>query len=64
MEKIAIVGGGPVGNYCAELLSGIADVEVFEEHKIVGEPVQCTGIVTKDFFDIVKNKGFVVNKLK
>ncbi len=63
---IAIIGAGPVGNFAAELLAKKnKDVVVFEEHKEVGEPIQCTGIVTQEIKKIVKvEKDVVVNKVK
>ena len=44
---ITITGAGVAGNYAAYLLAkkGI-EVQVFEEHPVVGEPVACTGIIT------------------
>jgi digeranylgeranylglycerophospholipid reductase len=44
---ITIIGAGPSGNYAAYLLAkkGL-DVQVFEEHNIIGEPVSSTGIIT------------------
>lgn len=63
---INIIGAGPVGSYTARLLAEQGkDVQVFEEHKELGRPVQCTGIVTKSFEEIIKlRKEFVVNRLK
>jgi digeranylgeranylglycerophospholipid reductase len=46
-KKIGIVGGGPVGFYLSYLLKKAnCNVTIFEEHKKVGVPVQCTGIIT------------------
>lgn len=60
---ISIIGAGVSGNYAAYLLAKNGfDVSVFEEHDVVGEPVQCTGLVTsaiKDFMDI--DSSFIVN---
>ncbi|MBN2454059.1 NAD(P)/FAD-dependent oxidoreductase [Candidatus Woesearchaeota archaeon] len=44
---VMIIGAGPAGSYTAYLLAkkGI-DVQVFEEHNIIGEPFACTGIIT------------------
>jgi len=44
---IAVVGAGPAGSYLSYLLARNGyEVSLFEEHKEVGTPVQCTGIVT------------------
>ena len=60
---IAIIGAGPVGCYAASLLADEHEVVVFEEHKSVGLPVQCTGIVTQEIFRFVPKKNdFVINK--
>jgi len=50
--KITIVGAGPVGCYTALLLKyyGI-DSLIIEEHKEVGKPVQCAGIVGREVFE-------------
>jgi geranylgeranyl reductase family protein len=62
---IAIIGAGPVGCYAAALLADNFKVAVFEEHKEVGLPIQCTGIVTQEIFDFVpKNNDFIVNQVK
>lgn len=61
-----IIGGGPAGMMTAYHLAkkGLYP-KVFEEHKSVGDPVQCTGIVTKDILKVAKpSKDVIVNKLK
>lgn len=61
---IAIIGAGPVGCYAAALLADNHEVKVFEEHKSVGLPVQCTGIVTQEIFNFVpKKNNFVINQV-
>jgi len=62
---ITIIGAGPVGNYLAyQLAKQGKEVRVIEEHKEVGKPVQCTGIVTSEFAKIIKlDESFVVNKV-
>ena len=62
---ISIIGAGPVGNYLGYLLSKNGqDVRIYEEHKVIGKPVHCTGIVTNALNDIVKlSEDFVVNKV-
>lgn len=63
---ISIIGAGPVGCYAAKLLAKAGkEVQVFEEHKQIGKPVQCTGIVTQSLADVVRLRNeFVVNRLK
>lgn len=65
MTEISIIGAGPVGNYLAYLLAkNNFDVCVFEEHKTIGLPVQCTGITTSYLGKLVElKKDFVVNKV-
>jgi len=63
---ITIIGAGPVGNYLAYLFSKQGkEVRVVEEHKEVGKPVQCAGIVTSEFEKIIKpTSKFLINKIK
>lgn len=63
---ISIIGAGPVGSYTASLLAKRGhDVRLFEEHKFVGTPVSCTGIITTKINDVIKlPKEVLVNKLK
>lgn len=43
---VAVVGGGPAGCSVADLVSRAGfDVHVFEEHRAIGEPVDCSGII-------------------
>jgi geranylgeranyl reductase family protein len=62
MEKhdVAVVGGGPVGGYVAKKIAkeGFKTV-LFEEHKRIGIPLRCAGLVTPrifDFLDFSKTK--------
>jgi len=50
--KTIIVGAGPVGCYTALLLKhyGI-DSLIIEEHKEVGKPVRCAGVVGREVFE-------------
>lgn len=44
---ISVIGAGPAGSRAAQLLAEAGrEVQVFEEHGTVGEPVACTGIIT------------------
>jgi len=52
---IAVVGGGPIGCFIAQQLASKGrHVAVLEEHKIIGEPIHCAGLVTKRVLDITK----------
>ncbi|MCF7860990.1 NAD(P)/FAD-dependent oxidoreductase [Candidatus Woesearchaeota archaeon] len=69
--RIIIVGGGPVGCFCAAMLSRRgSDVTIVEEHGKPGLPFACTGIVTKEIFSIldsIKNQDDavpVINEIK
>ena len=59
VKMIGIVGGGPIGCY----LGSLVDCKVFEEHSEIGNPVQCTGLVTSEIFNLVKKDDFIVNEL-
>ncbi len=69
-KTIAIIGAGPVGCYTAYLLAKQGyNVNLYEEHKQIGNPIQCTGLLTHDFdkfFPELKNKKseFLINTLK
>ena len=47
--NITIVGGGPIGLYTGFLLSKQGfNVNLFEEHKVIGKPIACSGLLTQD----------------
>lgn len=53
MYDALVVGAGAAGNYVAyRLASQGYDVLVFEEHEQIGQPVQCTGIIGAECFDL------------
>ena len=64
---INIIGAGPSGNYLASLLAKNGqEVNMFEEHLKVGDPMQCTGILSSSSKALkinIPNK-LVVNKIK
>ena len=65
---VSIIGAGPVGNYLGYLLARDGfNAKIFEEHKTIGKPVQCTGIMTFYLSSILKNinagEDFVVNNI-
>lgn len=63
---ISIIGAGPAGCYTAyNLAKKGEEVSIFEEHKKIGEPVQCTGIITSSINNIIKvKKNSITNKIK
>lgn len=62
---IAIVGAGPAGSMAALKLAKSHDVTLFEEHDVVGKPVQCTGIVTDTINQTVRlNPDVIMNKIE
>ena len=62
---ITIIGAGPAGSYLAYLLAKKGKtVTIIEEHKKIGNPIQCTGIVTSSIEKFVKlPKNVVANRL-
>jgi len=62
---ISIIGAGPSGCYAAYLLAKAGkEVQIFEEHKEIGKPVQCTGLVTSSINDIIKiKKELIINEI-
>ena len=65
IHVIAIIGAGPVGSHLAyHLAKRGEEVEVFEEHNTVGEPIQCTGIVTSGISEFAPSTKYVVNRIK
>ncbi|MBU1004676.1 MAG: NAD(P)/FAD-dependent oxidoreductase [Nanoarchaeota archaeon] len=62
---ISIIGAGPSGCYAAYLLSKAGlKTQIFEDHKEIGNPVQCTGLVTSSIKDIIKIKNSaIINKI-
>jgi len=64
---IAVVGAGPSGSYLASMLAQNGkEVLLVEEHPEVGNPVQCTGILSSSSNSLKINipKNLIVNKIK
>ena len=60
---ISVIGAGPAGSFYASKVEN-DDVHIFEEHKMVGVPVACTGILTNSVNSIMKvPKDLVVSKI-
>lgn len=62
---VAIIGAGPVGNHAAaQLCKKGFTVDVYEEHAVIGKPVQCTGITTFFLNNLMKPQDeFVINRI-
>ena len=59
--RISIIGAGPAGSYAALLLAKQGhEVNVFEEHASIGNPVQCTGIVTHALWDLIPKNDKII----
>ena len=55
MHDVIIVGAGPVGLYAARLCEQAGmDFLVIEEHKNIGKPVHCSGLVSRNLEKFVK----------
>jgi len=64
MMDISIVGAGPAGTYTGELLSKLGHkVNVYEEHSKIGEPLACTGILTRQIENFVDTRKILVNRV-
>lgn len=58
MRDAIVVGAGPSGSYLSYLLSKLGyDVLNLEEHREVGKPVECTGLVSERVFGYVKSNS-------
>lgn len=63
MPDVIVVGAGPSGSYASHLLSRAGfNVLNLEEHREIGKPVECTGLVSQRVFSMVKS-GSKVNEV-
>jgi len=59
--RISIIGAGPAGSYAALLIVKQGhEVHVFEDHDEIGNPVQCTGIVTHGLWNLVPKDDSII----
>ena len=57
--KITVIGAGPSGLLASHLLKKAGhEISIIEEHKIIGRPVSCSGLIGKDYFDHFNNFNF------
>ena len=65
--QIVIVGAGPIGCYTAQLLKKYGfSARIIEEHKEVGKPVRCAGLVGKQVFEktlLPLSKSSILNRI-
>ncbi|MFP4169812.1 MAG: geranylgeranyl reductase family protein [Methanomassiliicoccales archaeon] len=61
---LLVVGGGPIGCMVAARTAGEMDTLVLEEHRRVGIPTQCAGLVTPRVIDLTGTEDSVLNRLR
>ncbi len=60
VQDVLIIGAGPSGAYLGHLLSSRGfRVKILEEHKEVGRPVECTGLVSERVFRMARSASTV-----
>ena len=62
MADVVIIGGGPAGSKTAAALAKGHDVTVLEEHAVIGEPVQCAGLITEKSIELSGIRPDILNK--
>jgi digeranylgeranylglycerophospholipid reductase len=67
MFDVVVVGGGPIGLYTTKLCEDLGyRVVVLEEHKKIGDPLQCSGLISRNierFFPDIKEWNVVDNEV-
>lgn len=62
---VAVIGAGPVGGHTAERIAEAGyRVALIEEHREVGEPVQCGGIFTPRVMDLVDARDTIQTSIR
>jgi geranylgeranyl reductase family protein len=63
---ISVIGAGPAGSYYSSLAAKHNEVHLFEEDRLIGRPVACTGILTDSVKGILKSipKDLIVTNIR
>lgn len=62
---VVVIGAGPVGGYAAQRIAEEGhSVVILEEHREVGEPVQCGGIFTPRVMDMVDCRNTILAEIR
>lgn len=57
--NITVIGAGPAGLLVSQYLNKAGyKVRIIEEHKTIGKPISCSGLIGRDFFDHFKEFDF------
>ncbi|CAC12613.1 geranylgeranyl reductase related protein [Thermoplasma acidophilum] len=58
MKDVIVIGAGPSGSFAAYRLAKAGfTVDILEEHREVGKPVECTGLVSQRVLKYVRTKS-------
>ena len=61
---VVVVGAGPAGSHTARLIAEAGHrVALVEEHREIGEPIQCGGLVTPRVFDYVDCRQTILHSI-
>ncbi len=62
---ISVIGAGPAGSHAAYLLAKEGyKVNLYEDHSVVGIPIQCTGITTGALLEVINlDKSLIMNEI-
>ena len=62
--ELVIVGAGPIGSNVAKIVAREEySVFLIEEHKTIGTPVQCAGLVSERVLDFTTKKNYILNEI-
>ena len=61
---VIVIGAGPAGGYLAGMVAAAGyEVALVEEHREIGEPIQCGGLVTPRVFEYVNCKETIIGSV-